>query len=523
MTDRNPSQLSTTSSRQYSANKEHHMRVWPLVSVAALGFIEAAHRASIDMRAELLGFWNDRRHHVRSILAGTRRAFVSWSWLVLPIAVVCLLVVPRSGGLAGPVGSHDYVLGSQDKVRLKVFEWRASRDEIFEWAAFNAEYTVGQGGKISLPLVGDVLAAGKSATDLSQAIGQALQARIGLVEPPSISVEVVQFRPFYIVGDVERPGEYAYRPGLTLLQAITIAGGVPRSKNGPARLEREAIATRGDLRLLETDLVATLVRKARLSSELQASDEIAIPDELSASASEGFYRSIVSHERLLFQSRKESFATQVRALEQLKAQHEMEAASLVKQLEMHDSLIELLKPELETVLHLYKQQLVTATRKLAVERNANQLQADRLRLETALARARQEASKTEIAMIDLQNKRSTEINAELRQSQARLNELNERIETAQRLLYDTEVTAPRFLAVRNRPKEAQPTYAVVRVISGRPIELEANEATQIEPGDTIKIELPQPGGGVQLEEAREAREARQSGGPHFAGSWTEKR
>jgi polysaccharide export outer membrane protein/exopolysaccharide production protein ExoF len=336
-------------------------------------------------------------------------------------------------------------------------------------------------------------------------------------------VEVVQFRPFYIVGDVERPGEYAYRPGLTLLQAITIAGGVPKAKglNG-ARLEREAIATRGDLRLLETDLVATLVRKSRLASEIQANDDIALPDELSASASEPFYRSIVSQERLLFQSRKESFATQVRALEQLKVQHETEADSLVKQLEMHDSLIELMRPELETVQHLYKQQLVTATRKLAVERNAAQLQSDRLRLETALARARQEASKTEIAMIDLRNKRSTEINAEMRQSQARLNELNEKIETAQRLLFDTEVTAPRVLAVRSRMKDAAPIFSVVRVTGGRSMELEANESTQIEPGDTIKVELPLPTGGSQLEEAREARDTRMPG-PTFAGSWTEKR
>jgi polysaccharide export outer membrane protein/exopolysaccharide production protein ExoF len=146
------------------------------------------------------------------------------------------------------------------------------------------------------------------------------------------------------------------------------------------------------------------------------------------------------------------------------------------------------------VQELYKKQLVTAPRKLAVERNATQLQGDRLKLETALARARQEASKTEIAIIELQNRRSTEINADLRQSQARLNELGEKIETAQRLLYETEVSAPRLLAVRSRLKETQPAYTVVRVISGRAVELEANDATQIEPGDTIKIELPVPGG-----------------------------
>jgi polysaccharide export outer membrane protein/exopolysaccharide production protein ExoF len=495
------------------------MTVWLQLNAAVLRSVEAADRIFNGAFAQLLGWWSNRKR----ILARAQRAFVFWSGFVLPIVVVCLLVVPRSGGFAGPAASGEYVLGSQDKVRLKVFEWRASRDEIFEWTAFNSEYTVGPTGKLSLPLVGDVSASGKSPTELSQAIGKALQARIGLVEPPSISVEVVQFRPFYIVGDVERPGEYAYRPGLTLLQAITIAGGVPRAKGlGAARLERESISTRGELRLLETDLIATLVRKARLTSELQASDEIAIPDELSASAGEAFYRSIFNQERLLFQSRKETFATQVRALEQLKAQHEMEAASLVKQLEVHDSLIELLRPELESIQHLHKQQLVTTPRKLAVERNAAQLQGDRLRLETALARARQEASKTEIASIDLRNRRSTEINAELRQSQARLNELNEKIETSQRLLYDTEVTAPRLLAVRSRLKEAQPVYSVVRVSSGRAVELEASETTQLEPGDTIKIELPLPAGDPQLEEAREARDARQSG-PTFAGSWTEKR
>ena len=347
--------------RPQSHANEQLQRVWALLSVDVLRSIEATQRISVDFLAPLLGFWSDHKPHVRDLVTRAQRACASGSRLVVPLLVVGFLVVPRSGGLAGPAGSTDYTLGSQDKIRLKVFEWRASRDEIFEWTAFNAEYTVGQGGKISLPLIGEMLAAGKSPTELSQAIGQILQTRIGLAEPPSISVEVVQFRPFYIVGDIERPGEYAYRPGITLLQAITIAGGMPRAKNlSSARLERESIATRVDLRLLERDLVATLARKARLTSELQASEEIAIPDELNASATDTSHRAIINQETVLFQSRKEAFATQVRALEQLKVHHEMEAASLVKQLEMHDTLIDLLKPELDAVQELYKKQLVAA-------------------------------------------------------------------------------------------------------------------------------------------------------------------
>ena len=158
------------------------MRVWPVLSVEVRRSIEIAHRVSVDILAQLLGYWSDRKHHVGCVLGSAQRVYASWSWVIIPIAVICLLVVPRSGGLAGPLGgNNDYTLGSQDKLRLKVFEWRASRDEIFEWTAFNADYTVGQGGKISLPLIGDRVAAGKSPTELSQAIGQALQTRIGLL------------------------------------------------------------------------------------------------------------------------------------------------------------------------------------------------------------------------------------------------------------------------------------------------------------------------------------------------------
>src|SRR5262245_27008510 len=286
------------------------MRVWPPLSFDALRLLGTGPWP--DMLAQFRGLWKYRKPHIQTYLA---RFWVPYSWsrCALPIVIVCLLVVSHSVGLAGSVGRSDYVLGTQDKVRGKVFEWRASRDEILEWSEVNAEYVVGCAGKIALPLVGDLLSTGRSPTELSQAIGHALQVRIGLVEPPSVSVEVVQFRPFYIVGDVERPGEYAYRPGLTLLQAITIAGGMPRAKNlSPARLERESISTRGDLRLFESDLVATLARKARLTSELQASDEIAIPDELNASATDTSYRAIINQETVLFQSRKEAFATQVR-------------------------------------------------------------------------------------------------------------------------------------------------------------------------------------------------------------------
>lgn len=423
--------------------------------------------------------------------------------LALVLAVVGLVAMSRSSGVASVGGTReDYVLGPQDKVRIKVFEWRASRDEVYEWAALNAEYTVGAGGKVSLPLVGELAAAGKSPSELAAAIGKALKARINLVEPPDISIEVVQFRPFYILGDIERPGEYAYRPSLTVLQAIAIAGGMKRDNSASqVRLEREAISTKGALTLLETELMATLVRQARLASERDGLNEIEFPKDLRLTASGPVFGKMMEQETQLFHSRKDGFATQVWALEQLKILHEKEAQSLVRQLETHETHVRLVNEELDGVMQLYKQRLTTAPRKLALERNVALLQGDRVRLETSLARAYQEAGRTEIALLDLRNRRQTEITDELRKSQVRLDEIGTKLRTTEDLLYDTEVTAPRYVAMRTQARKNQPVFTVVRQSAGRSVEVQATETTSLEPGDTIKIEFPTPDPS-QLEFAR---------------------
>jgi protein involved in polysaccharide export with SLBB domain len=397
--------------------------------------------------------------------------------------------IPRSQGDSAM--SSDYALGPQDKVRVRAFEWRASLDQVFEWSALNSEYVVGAGGKVSLPLVGEIPATGKTTGELAVAIGGALKARIGLAEGPDVSVEVVQFRPLYVVGDVERPGEYAYRPGLTVLQAISIAGGMARVRDaGLLRLGRELIATKGDLGLLESELVSTLARKARLESELAGLDEIALPGELNLRALDGTLIALLHQEGLLFQSRKAAVDTQAKALEQLKASLEMEAASLAKQIAAHDSQIRLMDEELAKVSQLYSKGLSTAARKLGLERNAAQLLGERLRLEAGLARVNQEARKTDISILELRNRRLNDVTTELRQTEVKLGEITQRKETAERLLSESRASSSQLVAARttNAQQGILPRYTIVRPRRGGSVELEATEATLVEPGDTIKVE-----------------------------------
>jgi protein involved in polysaccharide export with SLBB domain len=386
----------------------------------------------------------------------------------------------------------EYLLGPQDKLRLKIYEWRASRDVIFEWTALNDEFIVGAGGSLSLPFVGDIRAAGETPQNLAKEIGSRLMHQMGLGRQPDVAVEVVQFRPFYIVGHVTQPGEFPYRPGLTVLQALTIAGGLRTREEDIARLEREVIAGRGEVSILSLNNVSLLARKARLEAELAGAKEIGFPNTLSSLKGEGSVSIMMEQERAIFAARKDGLETQVRALEDLKGFLVKELASLEKQLTFHDKQIELVQKELSGVSTLVKKGFSAAPRELGLQRTLADVQSSRLSAETALLRARQEISRTEISILQLRNTFSNEVTVALRETQAELDETSRKVDTAAQLLHESEVSAPRLLALRAKAQRAKPIYTIMRPDGSRTIELQATEITEIAPGDTIKVEIPLP-------------------------------
>ena len=120
----------------------------------------------------------------------------------------------RSTGQTAALKADDsYRLGSGDRVRITVF----GQPEL------TGEYAVDGSGQMSYPLVGQIGAGGMTAHELEKAL-------IGKLSPnylknPSISVEVLTYRPFYIVGEVRTPGSYPFVSGMTVLNAVALAGG----------------------------------------------------------------------------------------------------------------------------------------------------------------------------------------------------------------------------------------------------------------------------------------------------------
>lgn len=108
---------------------------------------------------------------------------------------------------------EEYRLGVADKVRVTVFGE----------AALTGEFLVGGNGKVSLPLIGETRAGGLTISEFQVEVAEAL--RNGFITEPRVSAEVLNYRPFYILGEVNTPGEYPYTNSLTVLNAVATAGG----------------------------------------------------------------------------------------------------------------------------------------------------------------------------------------------------------------------------------------------------------------------------------------------------------
>jgi polysaccharide biosynthesis/export protein len=124
--------------------------------------------------------------------------------------------------------TQPYMLDSGDRVRVTVFGQ----------SDLTNSYSVDKSGFIAFPLIGPVEARGKTPQQLEGMLAQKLKG--GYLRNPDVSVEIERYRPFFIMGEVSQGGQYSYVPGMTVQNAIAIAGGFsPRALQDNADITRQ--------------------------------------------------------------------------------------------------------------------------------------------------------------------------------------------------------------------------------------------------------------------------------------------
>lgn len=129
------------------------------------------------------------------------------------LASACALTPELSDNVAATTTPRQLTFAPGDKLRVTVF----GEDRL------SGEHQIDSSGSLSLPLAGTIQGAGLTKVELEQAITTQLKSQY--LRNPKVTVDVIAFRPFYVLGEVQKPGEYSFRSGLNVLSAIAIAGG----------------------------------------------------------------------------------------------------------------------------------------------------------------------------------------------------------------------------------------------------------------------------------------------------------
>jgi protein involved in polysaccharide export with SLBB domain len=188
----------------------------------------------------------------------------------LPIAVALVLTAATTDRVAAQARDIPMVAG--DRISVSVF----GREDL------SGEHGLDTTGRVALPLVGRIDAAGLSTEDLEQKL-KSIYEETGFVDQPFVTVEVVQRQDVYVDGDVAVPGAVVWRSGLTVAQAVVLAGGRKEFRVDEIGAVLQAYRSQEEYEALQLEIAGLQAHEARLQAEMALSDaafdHVALPED----------------------------------------------------------------------------------------------------------------------------------------------------------------------------------------------------------------------------------------------------
>jgi protein involved in polysaccharide export with SLBB domain len=386
--------------------------------------------------------------------------------------------------------AEEYRLGIADRVKIKVQEW----------PDLGGEYGVTADGFVSLPLIGNIKAVGLRLDDLAREISNRLQRRGEGEERPFSAVEIAQYRPFSILGDVQRPGQYPYRPGLTVLEAVGIAGGYYRPEIGLLRIDRDVATARGELRTLLLKQNRLLAREARLTATLARREDLPLPSEFTDQKDNPAISTIMASERVALALDLETTRSDEQALEKVTSLYKHEIESLDGQLDALRQEREAINDQLKQLRALSARGLALAPTMFTLERAFAQVANEQMNVGSAIVRANESITLAEQQARERSLRRSRDNEKELEQTKDELAEVRGRIRTEGDLLTEAQISAPAEARERLAERAQQSSFVLIRKDGETTREIVADELTPVLPDDVIKVPMIR-GGPINLSQS----------------------
>ncbi len=361
------------------------------------------------------------------------------------------------------------MLGAGDKVSIQVQQ----RKDL------SGDYAIKADGSLLIPFVGTIMAEGRTPEAVEIELSRMLQNAGGV--PPLVSVDVAEWRPVYVVGAVDKPGSFPFRPRMTALHALALAGGVYRPPLGTAMLD--ASRERWQQREAIGKLKLALARQARLEAERAGSTSITVPDQLKSLADAREAEGLIASETRLMQQRTGTFSnvskSNVRASELGKA----EIKALQEELEQVNVQIKLIEDNLSNLNKLEKSGLTTSIRVNDLRRQSADLEGEKRRIQSNIARAEQSLTISERERTQHELERTLKVEQELGATRDEVRMLQDTVSASGEAV--DRLTAAGTAGGWSDDQSIG--YVVIRRGRDGMVSMPVGENEELRPGDTVRV------------------------------------
>lgn len=392
---------------------------------------------------------------------------------MLTVAVIGLAAAPQSA----QAGADGYRLSPGDIVTF----------DFLDDAEVPVTLTVTSDGSVQFPLIGDVGVAGLT---VSEALGKLREEYKGrqILKDPKIALNITTFRPIFVLGEVKNPGSFPYYPGLTIEQAIGLAGGPASDVTNPSDRIIARARLRGDIDGADAEIVHEAVYAARLVAQLDGRTKVDLKDvpEFAKKFVDGVsVRSVVEIEQKILDTDLATNEKQVEILTQGIAEAEQGLKILHDwELEQKD-IVATNVAAFQRIDALRKQQLNTLAEWLRAKTSASNEKAQLLQIYAEMSRSRRELGNLKLDLAKLEADREKDI----------LLKIQERDVAIKRLIAARQSAEEQFFlmaaatAEESKKNKVSFTYQIRREVNGKRQAMSGQAITEVLPGDVVIVAI----------------------------------
>lgn len=352
-------------------------------------------------------------------------------------------------------------------------------------AGLSGTFPVSVDGTIGYPILGNIPVVDHSISEISSSISTALLQHIpGL----SVSVAVKEYAPVFVIGDVQKPGKYEYRPGMIALELFALSGGLKEATDKMDTAGTQLVTARQEYSDTNLQLFAQGVKRARLEAELDGKPFEYVLEDVSTE-DQPARQQIVDSERRLFKLRLAALQNEEKALQAQKGNYREEITTLEQGTTLRNDEISLLEQNVKASQTLVEKGLSAQSTYRDTQRQLSAMRRDALEFGSFLARARQNENDIEQRLLALNELRANDAAKELRDIDLDMLRLRKKLSFIVQTMAEIGAAAQR---ATTREQAVKLTFSVARMIDGNYQETELSEHDPIKAGDILRAQLTLP-------------------------------